>query len=73
MSLAPNLPIMTSRQAYDDADALIRVFGAEAGIEAAERADIARSRGNHLHFCHWRQIERMIIILSVDQSIGTVH
>ncbi len=73
MSLAPHLPIMTSRAAYDDADALIKMFGDNAGIEAAERADQARSVGNHLNFSHWRQIERMIILLSIEQSIGTVH
>ena len=48
-------------------------LGETAGIEASDRAEAARARGNHIHFCHWRQIERLLVILSIDQSIGTIH
>ncbi len=68
-----HIPILADRRCYDDAAALIETFGVHAGVEAALRADQSRERGNHIHFCHWRQIERMVILLSVDQAMGTVH
>lgn len=49
------------------------LFGDNAGYEAAARADHSRDLGNHIRFCHWRQIERMIVLLSIDRPIGTVH
>jgi hypothetical protein len=68
-----NLPMLADRRSYDDAATLIELYGDHAGIEAALRADQSRDRGNHIHFCHWRQIERMVVLLSVEQAIGTVH
>lgn len=68
-----HLPILVDRRSYDDAAALIETFGQDAGVEAALRADASRERGNHIHFCHWRQIERMLVLLSVEQTMGTVH
>jgi hypothetical protein len=67
------LPILMDRRSFEDAADLIRTFGENAGVEASLRADRSRERGNHIHFCHWRQIERMLVLLSVDQAIGTVH
>ena len=49
------------------------LFGDDAGFEAASRADRSRSVGNHLHFCRWRQIERLIVLMSVGRAVGTVH
>jgi hypothetical protein len=68
-----HIPILVDRRSYDDAAALLETFGEHAGIEAALRADLSRERGNHIHFCHWRQIERMLVLLTVDQTMGTVH
>ncbi len=67
------LPIFIDSTHYSDAELLISNYGEEAGLEAANRADKSRSLGNPLHYCKWRQIERLCIILSIDQSIGTVH
>lgn len=68
-----HLPYLANRKSVDDADELIARFGDNAGYEASIRADISRDRGNHIHFCHWRQIERLIILMTVDQPIGTIH
>lgn len=68
-----HLPILPDRKSYEDARTLIELFGDEAGVEAANRADASRDVGNHIHFCHWRQIERMIVLLSVDRAFGTIH
>jgi hypothetical protein len=65
--------IADAREAADAAE-LIAAFGpAAAATEAAARADRSRDLGNHIHFCRWRQIERLIVILAADQATGTVH
>ncbi|MGB5483830.1 hypothetical protein [Parasphingorhabdus sp.] len=67
------LPVFIDSTHYSDAELLISNYGEEAGLEAANRADKSRSLGNHLHYCKWRQVERLCVLLSIDQSIGTVH
>ena len=67
------LPVFIDSTHYNDAETLISNYGEEAGLEAANRADKSRSVGNHLHSCKWRQVERLCVLLSIDQSIGTVH
>ena len=67
------LPVFIDSTHYSDAERLITNYGEEAGLEAANRADKSRSLGNHLHYCKWRQVERLCILLSIDQTIGTVH
>jgi hypothetical protein len=64
---------IASRNALDDACQLIELFGSDAALEAAVRAEGARDRGNVVRFCHWRQIERVIITLSSEAPVGTVH
>jgi hypothetical protein len=67
------LTYIASRDALADACRLIDLFGADAALEAGVRAEGARDRGNVLRFCHWRQIERVIVTLVSDQPVGTVH
>lgn len=67
------LPYLADRAHVNDAAALILEFGASAGYEAAARADRSRDLGNHIHFCKWRQIERLIVLMASDEAIGTVH
>lgn len=67
------LPVFIDSTHYNDAELLISNYGEEAGLEAANRADKSRSVGNHLHYCKWRQVERLCVLLSIDQSIGTIH
>ncbi|WP_174521982.1 hypothetical protein [Sphingobium cloacae] len=68
-----HLPYLSDRRSYEDAAELISLFGDNAGYEAAARADRSRDLGNHVHFCRWRQIERLIVLLSYDQPLGTIH
>ena len=56
-----------------DAEELILRFGTGAELEAAARADRSRDLGNHIHFCRWRQIERLIVVLSERRASGTIH
>jgi len=67
------IPYLGDRKSYEDAAELIQLFGENAGYEAASRADRSRDLGNHIHFCRWRQIERLIVLMSVEEPVGTVH
>ncbi|WP_010187554.1 hypothetical protein [Sphingomonas sp. PAMC 26605] len=68
-----HLPYLADRTELTHATDLITVFGGAAGQEAAARADRSRDLGNYLHFCRWRQIERLIVLLSFDRAFGTIH
>lgn len=67
------LPYLADRSELTHATDLIAIFGGDAGSEAAARANRSRDLGNYLHFCRWRQIERLIALLSFDRAIGTIH
>ncbi len=67
------MPFLTDSRDIADATQLIAAFGDDAGFEAAARADKSRDLGNHVHFCRWRQIERLIVLMSVNRAVGTVH
>ena len=66
-------PFIAGRRALDEASELMELFGDDAGLEAAVRAERSRDAGNVHTFCHWRQIERVIATLSCDEVRGTVH
>ena len=67
------LPYLAGRTAVTDADTLIADYGDDAGFEAAARAERSRDLGNALKFAHWRQIERLIVLLASEDVVGTVH
>lgn len=56
-----------------DAALLLATFGVDAGREAEARAARSRDLGNHLHFCRWRQVGRLVDLLADDRVRGTVH
>ena len=64
---------LADRSSVDAAQELMANFGDDAGFEAAARADKSRDLGNHVHFCRWRQIERLIVLMSQGRAVGTVH
>ena len=67
------VPYLSDRAHVSEAADLIALFGDDAGLEAAARADKFRDLGNHINFCRWRQIERLIVLMSVNRAVGTVH
>lgn len=69
----PSLPYLEGRAAVAEADAMIARHGDDAGFEAAARAEQCRNLGNALGFCRWRQIERLIVLMSTGRVFGTVH
>lgn len=66
-------PFINGRASLADAALLLETYGDDAGFEAASRAETCRHRGNVLRFCHWRQIERVIVTLSDQEVRGTIH
>ena len=68
-----DLLFISGRPALADAAELIERFGDDAGLEAAVRADHSREAGNLVRFCHWRQIERVIVTLSSEEVRGSIH
>ncbi|HEY0115640.1 MAG TPA: hypothetical protein VGB54_07950 [Allosphingosinicella sp.] len=52
---------------------LIDRFGGFAADEAAARASRSRDLGNVIHYCRWRQIQRLIELLESGQIEATVH
>ncbi len=64
---------LADRASAADADELISRFGDFAASEAARRAAESRTVGNVVHYCRWRQIERMIGLLAAGRGEGTVH
>lgn len=67
------IPFVADRQSVVDAHDLMARFGDDAGFEAAARADASRDIGNVSHYCRWRQIERLILILTHPDPVGTIH
>lgn len=53
-------PFVTDRKAALEATRLIDDHGSDARARAKALASISRDRGNVIHFCRWRQIERLI-------------
>ena len=64
---------LPDRSAATDAAELIARFGDFAASEAAARADRSRELGNVVHFCRWRQIERLILLLGAGPVEHTLH
>jgi len=71
--LSHQIPFFVNANDVREAQALIAHFGIEAGDEAAGRAEASRNIGNHIDFCRWRQIERLVAMLNQQISAGTIH
>jgi len=64
---------IADRNSVDRATELFGEFGMMAIDEAAARSQRYRELGNAVRFCEWRQIERLITLLSQELPVGTVH
>lgn len=69
----PLPPYVADRATLLQATQLLAEYGHDAALEAAARADSSRDRGNVVHFCRWRQIERLVVLLAEPVARGTVH
>jgi hypothetical protein len=64
---------IAGRGVLTEAGELIDRFGEHAVSEAARRASESRDLGNVIHFCRWREVERMIVMLRDPEVRGAVH
>ena len=64
---------ISDRAAFVDASELLDSHGEFAAVEAAQRASRSRDLGNVVHFCRWREVARMIDMLSDEQVDGSLH
>lgn len=71
--ISPTSPYLADTRAHAHAADLRRLFGDLAADEAAARAERSRSLGNHLHFCRWREVGRLLSLLDSDEPTGTIH
>jgi hypothetical protein len=67
------MPYVSDRAMLADATDLIARYGGDAPYQAAALADRSRDIGNVIHFCRWRQVERLVLLLSTDEATGTVQ
>lgn len=61
------------RASFEEAAMLIARFGDAAAVEAATKADAFRNTGNLMLFCRWRQVERAVQILQLEDIVGEIH
>ena len=66
-------PYLAGTRPHADAADLLATFGAHAGDEAQARAERSRQLGNHLHFCRWREVARLIEALGAGRGAATLH
>ena len=66
-------PYVNDRARIHDAEGLIDEFGEHALTHAASRAAKSRDLGNVLHYCQWRQVERIIAALGQCGASQTHH
>lgn len=59
--------------AAHEAAELIDRFGEFAADEAAARATKSRDLGNVIHYCRWRQIQRLIEVMHGNGFESTLH
>jgi hypothetical protein len=67
------MAVAVNRATASLATEMIAIFGDSAGAEAAARAERFRNIGNAVNFCHWRQAERLIVLLATGTVQGTLQ
>jgi len=68
--MGANMQMIHDRASVEEATLLIAAFGEDAVIEAATRADKFRDAGDLTLFCRWRQIERAVQLLQLEDVVG---
>lgn len=66
-------PYIAATRPHLDAAELLARFGPGAADEAAIRAERSRALGNHLHFCRWRQVGRLLATMGAESATDTLH
>ena len=61
------------RAFFEEAATMIARFGDGAVIEAATKADAFETSGDLMLYCRWRQVERAIQLLQLEDIVGEIH
>ena len=72
VSLSAHVHIPDATAVADAADLMSR-YGGFAADEAGARASRSRDLGNVIHYCRWRQIQRLIELLEAGEGESTLH
>ena len=64
---------IADRASLEAASSLLTDHGAAAPLKAAARAEASRRRDNVREYARWRQIERVVEMLSDDGGGATRH
>lgn len=65
-------PFLSGRFAVEQAEAMVREHGDDAGLAAAMRVQMYRGRDNAVMFCRWREVERLVALSGVQPG-QTIH
>ncbi len=66
-------PYLAATRPHADAVDLLGRFGMEAPSVAKARAEESRRVGNHIHFCRWREVARLLAALGDERGSATLH
>ena len=69
----PAFPFLSGSRVVATAEALAREFGNEAALAASLRAAQSRARENAVHYCQWREVERLVDWMAAEDSGATRH
>lgn len=71
--MGAQLHSLHDRSSFETAAILIARFGDEAVLEAATMADAFETAGDLALFCRWRQVERAVQLLQLEDIVGEIH
>lgn len=66
-------PYLAATRPHSDAAELLGRFGIEAPSVAKARAEQSRRVGNHIHFCRWREVGRLLDVMGEERGSQTLH
>jgi hypothetical protein len=66
-------PYLAATRPHADASDLLARFGADAPAVAHARAAESRRLGNHIHFCRWREVARLLAAMGEAPGGATLH
>ncbi|MEM1133261.1 MAG: hypothetical protein AAGH53_10010 [Pseudomonadota bacterium] len=68
-----SVAISINRRACDEALNMINLLDNAAVDQAVHNANSARDKGNHIHFCYWRDVVRMIALVQSEAVSGSLN
>ena len=70
---AVSAPFVAGRPMVEAALSLARDHGDDAVMAAQLRAAHSRAQDNAAHYCHWREVERLVTWMASPDDCATRH